>query len=264
MIQSALARAALGWPVLPLIGKVPAIPKAEGGNGAHDATTDEQQIRSWWRDYPSANVGIALPDLVVVDADQKHEGPAWLREHAPLLRGVTLTCKTGGGGWHLYFRRPEGIELRGMITKGVDLRRGAGHYVVAPPSVHPETGCVYEWVRQWPSEPAALPSWLLELCRRPESIPRPAAHYDRRLRSNPFQRAARYLDKCDIAISGSGGHNTTFAACLKLAGSFPELTEDECWILISDWNSRCQPPWNEKELAHKLHDALCSARRSAA
>jgi hypothetical protein len=260
MIRAALAYAARGWPVLPLSGKVPTIPKNAGGNGSHDATTDEQTIRAWWRRHPDANVGVTLPGLVVVDVDQKHKGPAWLRENAARLRVVTLTAKTGGGGWHLYFRRPEGIELRGMIVKGVDLRRGAGHYVVAPPSIHPETGCIYEWIPKWPSEPVSLPLWLLEQCRRPEPVVRSVAHYDRRLRSNAFQRAARYLDKCDVAISGAGGHNTTFAACLKLVGSFPELTEDECWILIGDWNQRCRPPWNERELRHKLDDAMRTAR----
>lgn len=259
MKWAALAYAARGWPVIPLAGKVPTV-----DHGAHDATTEVATIRALWRRHPDANVGVTLPDLVVVDVDAKHQGPAWLREHAHLLRGVTLTCKTGGGGWHFYFRRPEGVELRGMIVKGVDLRRGAGHYVVAPPSVHPVTGAFYEWITKWPSEPTVMLPWLLELCRRPDPVARPVAHYDRRLRSNGFQRAARYLDKCDVAVSGSGGHNTTFAACLKLVGSFPELTEDELWILISDWNQRCQPPWNERELRHKLDDALRSARRSAA
>lgn len=260
MMRAALAYAARGWPVLPLSGKVP----YGDTSGVHEASTDIDAIRAWWLEHPHANVGIALPALVVVDVDQKHDGPAWLREHADRLRGVTLTCRTGGGGWHLYFFRPEGVELRGQIVKGVDLRRGAGHYVVAPPSVHPETGCVYEWVRQWRSEPVSLPSWLLELCRRPEPVARPAAQYDRRPRSNAFERAARYLEKCDVAISGSGGHNATFAACLKLVGSFPELVEDECLIMLSDWNQRCHPPWSEKELAHKLSDALRMARRKAA
>jgi hypothetical protein len=51
-----------GWPVFPLAArsKVPLIPKDKGGNGFHDATTDEAQIVAWWSQYPEANIGIAF------------------------------------------------------------------------------------------------------------------------------------------------------------------------------------------------------------
>jgi hypothetical protein len=259
VIRSVLAYAARGWPVLPLSGKVPAI-----ANGVHGSTCDADTIRQWWADSPQANVGIACHRLCVVDVDRKHGGPAWLKEHASQLRGVTLTAKTGGGGWHLYFRLPEG-ELRGEIVKGVDLRRGPGQYVCAPPSVHPVTGAYYEWVRQWPSEPAPMPPWLLELCRRPPVRAWSTTPRDERLaRGNAFQRAARYLDRCDVAISGAGGHRQTFTVCLKVVSQFSELSRDEVWILLSDWNRRCLPPWSERELEHKIDDALRIARGEVA
>ena len=46
----------LAWAVLPLRGKVPAIPK---GRGYLDATTDPATISRWWREYPHANVGVS-------------------------------------------------------------------------------------------------------------------------------------------------------------------------------------------------------------
>jgi hypothetical protein len=46
LTSAALAYAGLGWPVFPLKprDKIPLIPKDEGGNGVHDASTDPDQI----------------------------------------------------------------------------------------------------------------------------------------------------------------------------------------------------------------------------
>ena len=253
MIDHALRYAAHGWPVLALIGKVP----PADTDGVYAATTDPDRIRRMFA-HPGLNVGIALHHHLVVDVDIKHDGPRWLAERRRKLHGLTLTCKTGGGGYHFYFALPPG-ELRGMICKGVDLRRGAGQYVVAPPSIHLVTGCQYEWIRTWPNRPQPVPGWLLEQVRRP--VARPIETYNmRRSQSVAFERAVRYLQRCDVAISGSGGHHTTFNVCLKLAANFPELDFEYLWILLSDWNQQCSPPWNETELRHKLNDALRSVR----
>lgn len=47
MITEALELAGAGWPIFPLAGKMPAIPKAEGGRGFHDATTDLDLVGAW-------------------------------------------------------------------------------------------------------------------------------------------------------------------------------------------------------------------------
>jgi len=188
-----------------------------------------------------------------------------LAENADRLRNVTLTSKTGGPGWQFVFQLLPGVSYRGQIVPGVDLRRGPGQYVVVAPSLHPLTGNVYRWVKEWPSEPAPMPPWLLSLCRRPPVREWSTAPREERLvRGNAFNRAARYLDKCDPAVSGSGGHRTAFTVALKLVSTFSELSRDELWVLLSDWNQRCLPPWSEAELVHKLDDALRIARGGVA
>lgn len=69
----------------------------------------------------------------------------------------------------------------------------------------------------------------------------------------PFDRARAYLDKLDPAISGSGGHNATFKAACKCVEF--GLTEEEAFTLLRDFNARCQPPWSDKDLRHKIRDA---------
>jgi hypothetical protein len=56
------------------------------------------------------------------------------------------------------------------------------------------------------------------------------------------------------AISGQNGHDATFAVAKKLAHDFG-MTEHDAWPILLDYNSRCQPPWSERELRHKLESA---------
>jgi hypothetical protein len=70
----------------------------------------------------------------------------------------TARARTGGGGIHVFFRYPEGTEIRnsaGLLSPGLDVR-GEGGYVVVPPS---RTQGTYEWVD---SSPLAEASWLIE------------------------------------------------------------------------------------------------------
>ena len=49
--------------------------------GCLDATTDPEQIRQWWTQWPDANVGVATGGgLVVVDIDPRHGGDDGLDE----------------------------------------------------------------------------------------------------------------------------------------------------------------------------------------
>jgi putative DNA primase/helicase len=73
------------------------------------------------------------------------------------------------------------------------------------------------------------------------------------LRSDLIKRARNYLMKVPPAVSGDGGHNQTFkAACVLMRFG---LTRDEALEVLKEWNETCQPPWEEKELLHKLEDA---------
>ena len=40
------------------------------------------------------------------------------------------------------------------------------------------------------------------------------------------------------------------------------LSRAQAWPIMLEFNARCDPPWSEKELAHKLDDAAKLARHS--
>lgn len=90
------------------------------------------------------------------------------------------------------------------------------------------------------------------------AIPPPAAPSAPRPPSGPVgdveTRAAAYLDQCDPAISGSGGHRTTFLTAQRLVRGF-SLDEETAFRLMCDWNLRCEPPWSEYDLRRKIRQA---------
>ena len=73
--------------------------------------------------------------------------------------------------------------------------------------------------------------------------------------SSVIERARRYIDRIPGAISGEGGHNQTFHVACILTHDF-NLGQAESFVLLAEWNKRCQPPWTDKELRHKIESAV--------
>ena len=69
------------------------------------------------------------------------------------------------------------------------------------------------------------------------------------------ERARRYLARLDPAVSGRGGHNATFRAACVLVIDF-DLPEPQAARLLAEFNQRCLPPWSDKDLQHKLAEAI--------
>jgi hypothetical protein len=138
LCASALWYANNGLRVFPVqaLGKQP----YRGTRGFKDATTDQDQIRAWWTKWPDANIGIATGHLVdVIDIDGPPAGiKSWGRLKAenklPPILGKVSTPRPGGN--HLYVPAT-GRGNGAKVAPGIDYR-GAGGYVVAPPSRTPQ------------------------------------------------------------------------------------------------------------------------------
>lgn len=163
MLKHALAYARKGLYVFPLreTDKRPQIKEWQ-----NSATTDQDQIRQWWGNWPKANIGIVCgkSGLTVVDLDVKDglDGiDAWdalCVEHG--INDNTRTAKTPSGGLHVYYRS-NGHDLHntaGVLAPGIDTRSNGG-YVVAPPSVLP-TGS-YTWESETPT--IEIPNKIVDL-----------------------------------------------------------------------------------------------------
>lgn len=162
LIDAALHYARRGWPVHPLkpISKVPATK-----HGCNDATTDERQIRAWWAENSDYNIGLRTGVLwFVLDVDSKHQDAAEWLESVSLPE--TITAITGTNGRHFLFRSPDFpvTNSTSKIGPHIDIR-GTGGYIVAAPSIHPDTRQEYAWdcVDEFPTgNPAEAPRWLLD------------------------------------------------------------------------------------------------------
>ena len=138
----------------------------EPSHGHNDATTDLDTIRHWWEKWPNANIGIPTDGsgLVVIDVDPRNGGDWTLRRLEEQDGGLphTPTVMTGDGR-HIWLRH-NGVPVRSTthgLGPGVDIK-GAGGYVVAPPSRH-ENGQRYEWITDGPRRRAVVPDWVIQI-----------------------------------------------------------------------------------------------------
>jgi len=225
-------------------------------NGVKDATKDAETLKRYFSgDYERANIAVATGEpsgIWVLDVDDFDAYQKICREYGGFPR--TPNVETGGGGLHLYFRfdeRCRDFKNAVKFAGGLDVR-ATGGYVLAPPSIH-ASGKDYYWVDTPEEVPfAETPEWLVGLVPKRSTL---TIHDSVSL----DERVSRYLERTPPAISGQAGHNHTFGVLCRLLEVFPELRErgeDGLLTLLTTWNGRCEPPWTEAELRHKLRDAL--------
>ena len=256
---TALSFAESGWRVFPCVprGKTPLTP-----NGCLDATTDINQIEKWWLAAPQANIGVATgpeSDLAVIDID-KYKG-ADLNDL--LIGGLdalifnTLKAKTGGGGLHLYYKFPKNNDLRNsasQLGKFIDVR-GAGGYVIAPPSIHesggeyqfinPDCDSLLEFPRQWID-------FLLSAKNRPKN-PQNSTSTNGHAGGGSGAASglfvpppAENLIVPEIIDQGARNQEMT-----RVAGSLRriDLTSAEIFAALKEINKRvCRPPLDDTEV----------------
>ncbi|HEX8343339.1 MAG TPA: bifunctional DNA primase/polymerase [Actinoplanes sp.] len=225
MLTAALAYAYRGIPVLPL--HTPAPPGSDGGpcscgrddcdrpgkhprlrHGLTDASTDPRRIDMWWSRWPDANIGLRTGIVMDVADVDTAEGRQALHHLAGGALPVGPQVRSGSGGWHLWFT-PIGYGNRVRLLPGVDWR-GAGGYVVAPPSRH-ASGNPYTWARR-PGRLPACPPALRDLVAGPPPPAAPgAAPPPRQLIAHPdrYAQVALESETDRVAYAAVGCRNDT-------------------------------------------------------
>jgi hypothetical protein len=267
----------LAWAVLPLRGKVPAIPK---GRGYLDATTDPATISRWWGEHPDANVGVSCvgSGLVVLDVDPRHGGDRTLAEFEE-RHGIlppTVRQVTGGGGQHILFR-PGGDSPPGSLGKGIDVK-WRGHIVTAP-SVHPDTGRCYAWLpdlHPLRTPVAEMPAWLAELLSPPVPPPpstgqaRPAIEETIGWGPYPrYSRAALLSAYENISSAPIGQQDVTLTreafgiGTLVGAGAMPRTLAIDMLVDagLQMVNAPGRRPWTGREIQEKVARSLSAGER---
>jgi len=251
-------------------------------NGCKDATDDIDHIIQWWTQKPDANIGIVPgpSGLIGIDIDGESGRQSLIeleKELGSLPQTWTVTSGRENGGTHYYFRSPE-FEVSNRVSwrEGIDFRHHGG-YLIAPPSVH-QTGTRYMWEQSPSKIPLAeLPeTWLNAIPRVgvPHSVEKKRKQSKQTIVQKPnveqggmsdrvkippatptqIERCRKYVTRCPAAINNQGGHNQTFAVAKVIFYDFG-LTEEEGWKIFQEYNQRCDPPWSDRELHHKMDDA---------
>lgn len=204
-------------------------------------------------------LGAASGGLVSIDADSNEFLEAFLAVNHH-LRGTLITKGARGGNvW---------VKIKGAYPKAVsqittadrapwgEWRADGGQTLFhgTHPTGKPYTNnnrppmCVEFDDINWPTN-LRLP-WVEE-ARMPNTITGTGA--------SAVERARAYVDKMPPAIEGQGGSDATFNVAKKVVHDF-NLPHGEAMNIMQDYNSRCVPPWSEKDLIHKLENAAKCSR----
>ena len=145
----------------PKRGKVP-LTVAGFTEGFKSATADLGQVEAVLAKYPGMNYGIAtgaMSGIAVVDVDA-HERVYQLDGVLPRTM-IVCSGRDENPGFHLYYRIPSGVVVKGrkLVGDHVELKADGG-YVVGPGSGH-ASGKAY-WIMKGDDEIAELPRWLWE------------------------------------------------------------------------------------------------------
>jgi len=246
ILDAALLYAKKGFSVIPMSQKKLPLVKWEP---YQKVRADEQQIKDWFKRYPSANVGIVtgeISNLFVVDCDT----PEGIKQVQDALSDTLLVpCETTPrGGRHFYFSHSPGFPNKARVMDGVDIRTEGG-VIVCAPSVN-GNGRGWKWVISiLDADPPALDNNIQHLLS--SSLSSFLTNYGR----------ARIIhaEKCNNLSQVSQNVTNWFedgvrdehlihaAICLQKGGAEPDFARYILNILVNSWGEN-DPKWVDAKI----------------
>lgn len=237
----ALSWAEVGWPVFPCQpgGKVPLI-----AEGYLAASTDTGQIDRWWREWPSANVGL-VPGADNTVLDIEVAAMPRLMEFQKEYGAIppTYTVETWSGGRHYYLAGESGRHIKPFGGYEIDVLGRKG-YVMAPGSI--VNGKEYKTIHD--AEFADAPAWLALALRAKREARRNATPGAKLDHPSAIEKAKVFLRDHAKPAEGERNDETFKVVCiLKDWGlqpltimeliedhweTFPQIEDDEIELLV--------------------------------
>lgn len=218
MLEIARKYIKAGFSVIPVKNKVPAVDWKE----YQTRRATDEELQGWFPKYPQIGIVTGkISGITVVDVDVKNGGLETLKQ---LRLPPTWMVKTGGGGWHYYYAYDERVQQTQNVLQGIDIRNDGGQ-VVAPPSRH-ESGRKYEWTYK-EGEIGTIP---YELFSKHEVV------------KTDWEEL--------LKLGTQEGNRNGSAASLfgKLMTLFQPKEWETVWEIGKYWNSKNNPPLQEREL----------------
>jgi len=237
LLDAALSYAGLGWSVIPVIDK-----KAAGlWRPFQERPADEATLRKMFARPEVTGLavvcGAVSGKLAVRDFDRRDSYEAWARANPEDATSLP-TVKTARG-FHVYGR----VENEAFEDFGDgELRADSKHYVLLPPSLHPD-GIVYTWTVPLPG--STLPPL-------PHSLTQGDNRADRENRENrepPPSLRSSLSDAVESAIVATlpriqGQRNDHLFKLARHLKAIPSLKDAEIRTLrpiVERWHSRALP-----------------------
>lgn len=237
-----------GYILTPLKGKVPLV--KDWVKTEYDPFLSPRDIKG--------NYGVVLQDDdIIVDVDPRNfpkgeNSLSRLIENLGIAKSefVTFTVKTGGGGLHLYFKKPNDFKIRGSLKeyRGIEFKT-KGQQIVGAGSIHPESKKAYE-VKRCPFAPKQAPKALLDLIERQDielATDRTPVYTDS---EQNVLRYIKFLQSCPPAIEGEGGDVLTFKTACR-GRDFALSPAKTFELMVEHFNPRCTPVWDIEDLKKK-------------
>lgn len=216
------------------------------GKAQEQGTTDINQVRDIWTQYPNANIGIATGDgLTVIDVDTitAHgvDGENSMLEYQVDNGFIneTLEVTTSTGGKHYYYLTDNEYSNKASILPGVDVR-GLGGYVVGPGSTI--NGTLYE-AKQL-TEPQRANSEVLKLLR---------ACKKRETSTDPFEALEKGYS--ETLIPQGSRTDYLIKQCAQLCDGTKTLETMKRMIQVINENN-LETPLTDKELETEVFPSL--------
>ena len=220
--------------------------------------------------HTNMNIGVVLGSasggLVSIDADTDAGFEEFLALN-PTLSATQITKGSRGGNFWFIAEGtyPKSVKIKCSDGSPWGEFRADGNQTVIY-GQHP-TGVQY-WNNGCAPMSLALsainfPQGLILPWEQPAKVEQPSLPAIRESyqqdRSTLVERAQAYVDKMPPAIEGQCGNDATFAVAKKLVHDF-DLSFNEALPIMCDYNARCSPPWEMKDLVRKLDDAAKCSR----
>lgn len=237
-----------GWAVFPV--KFDKTPYTI--NGVMDATTDPDQIETWWEQWPRANIAfdVGRAGMMVLDLDPGHNWTE-LEENVGEVPDTALWATTPRGGEHHFFRIDAGERVApsaSKIAEHVDVRSFNSYVLLAPSRTEDGT---YEWQEE--GKPSFRTDEMLRVAcsARERSEDSDDWIIEPDLPENVALAVKWLQEDAQLAIEGQGGDLMTYktAAHMKSYGMSAGTAFELIW---EHWNPRCLPPWEADGLETKI------------
>lgn len=245
---------------------------AEGGKQAltagwpATATAWPDAVHKMWSDPTGDplhhNIGVLADGLLILDPDVKRreagvDGLASLADMVDTfgLDTNTFTVSTPTGGRHLYYRLPEGQQVRNSVDRiapGIDVR-GYHGYVVGPGSV--VDGVAYTIINDAPLLEA--PEWLVKAAGKPRERTAGAGEGVSELDApNDVRRAMIYL-KEEAPVSVHGRARDTLYRVAARVKDFGISEQENQSLIVEHYldSPRCEIPWEIDAVAETVANA---------